>query len=127
MSTDSKVGFRSYLCLFVFICGSILFLLELGERDLWGSHEARATQDAQRILSDGDWLLPRLFDDQIELQKPPLYYWLAAACGWVRGGVDAVAARLPAALAGGLTVLAVFGFLAVRGRFVAAVCAAAVL
>src|SRR5439155_22318237 len=71
--------------------------------------------------------LPRLFDDQIELQKPPLYYWLAAACGRVRGEVDASAARLPAAAAGGLTVLAVFGFLALRGRFVAGVCAAAVL
>ncbi len=113
-----------------FIGGAIIFLFfyRLGGRDLWASHEARAAQNAQRILDTGDWGLPRLFDDQVELQKPPLYYWLAAAFGWLRGGtVDAVAARLPAALAGLATVLAVSGFLAGRGRPLAGFVAGAVL
>src|SRR5689334_17078788 len=100
-----------YLCLVACVCGQ-LFFYRLGDRDLWASHEARAAQDAQRILDDGDWLLPRLFDEQVELQKPPLYYWLVAVAGRVRGGVDAVAVRLPAAAAGLATVLALFGFLA---------------
>ncbi len=110
------------------LCGSFLIFYHLGDRDLWASHEARAAQDAQRILDDGDWSLPRLFDDQVELQKPPLYYWLAAAAGWLRGGtMDAVAERLPAAIAGMVAVLGVFGFLAGRGRMLAGLLASLIL
>jgi 4-amino-4-deoxy-L-arabinose transferase-like glycosyltransferase len=116
-----------HLCLSVFICGFLLFY-RLGDRDLWASHEARAAQNAQRILDDGNWLTPRLFDDQVELQKPPMYYWLVAAAGWLRGGtVDAVAVRLPAALAGLATVLVVYSFHAGRGRPIAGLIAALVL
>ena len=110
------------------LCGYFLCFYRLGDRDLWGSHEARAAQDAQRILDTREWVLPRLFDGQVELQKPPLYYWLAAASGWLRGGVvDAIAVRLPAALAGLATVLAVYGFLGLRGRPIAGLIAATVL
>src|SRR5262249_57161008 len=34
-----------------------------------------------------------------ERQRPRLYYWLAAAAGWLRGGIDETAVRLPSALA----------------------------
>ena len=40
----------------------LLFFHRLGDRDLWSSHEGRAAQDAQTILDDGDWGLPRLFE-----------------------------------------------------------------
>src|SRR6476646_8429296 len=104
-----------YLCSSVFICGSILFSYGLGDRDLWASHEARAGQDARAVLDGGDRVVPHLFDGQAELQKPPLYYWLVAAGAGLRGGaVDAFAVRLPAAVAGLATVLAVCGFLAAR-------------
>src|SRR5262249_23324218 len=56
---------------------------------------------AQMILDEGNWGLPRLFDQHLELQKPPLFYWLVALvakCGG--GGVDVWAVRLPAALSG---------------------------
>src|SRR5262245_61725091 len=112
MNADRNERVLWYLFLSVFISGAVLLFSGLGQRDLWASHEARAAQDAQRILDDGDWLLPRLFNDQVELQKPPLYYWLAAVCGWLRGGqVDAVAVRLPATVAGSFTILICFGFL----------------
>src|SRR5439155_12056869 len=82
----------------VAFCG-LLFLPGLGDRDLTSSHEARAAQNAQMILDEGHWLVPRLFDQHLELQKPPLYYWLVALFGWMKGGnVDAWAVRLPAAL-----------------------------
>src|SRR5580765_5266407 len=85
-----------YMILFGF-CG-LLFLPGLGDRDLTSSHEARAAQNAQMILDEGHWLVPRLFDRHLELQKPPLYYWLVAVFGWMGGGhVDAWAVRLPAA------------------------------
>src|SRR4051812_40298817 len=74
-----------------------LFFHKLGDRDLTSSHEARAAQHAQMMLDTGDWLLPRLFDKRVELQKPPLYYWCGAALGGVNGGrVDALCVRLPA-------------------------------
>jgi len=58
------------------------------------------------ILDEGYWLVPRLFDGHLELQKPPLYYWLVASIAWLRGGiVDAWAVRLPAALSAFLCVM----------------------
>src|SRR5581483_11127092 len=88
--------FTLHFSLFIFL----LFFHRLADRDLWNSHEARAAMDAQTILDDGDWGLPHLFDGRVELQKPPLYYWLTAGVAWLRGGVvDAWAVRMPAALA----------------------------
>ena len=62
------------------VCGC-LFFWGLGDRDLNASHEARAAQNAQMVLTGGHWLLPRLYDGHLELQKPPLYYWLVALLG----------------------------------------------
>jgi 4-amino-4-deoxy-L-arabinose transferase-like glycosyltransferase len=105
----------------------LLFFRGIGSRELWASHEARAAQNAQRMLDDGEWLLPRLFDGQVELQKPPGFYWLVAVVGWIRGGVDGWAVRLPAAVAGTMTVLLVWWYLCRRGRPVAALVAGAIL
>jgi 4-amino-4-deoxy-L-arabinose transferase-like glycosyltransferase len=118
--------FRGFLILLV-ICLS-LFFLDLTRTDLWSSHEARAAQNAQRILDDHSWALPRLYDDQPEMQKPAGFYWLAAAFGSARNGVvDRWAVRLPAALAALGTVLLVWGFLTSRGRPLAGFLAAAAL
>jgi 4-amino-4-deoxy-L-arabinose transferase-like glycosyltransferase len=105
-----------------------LFFDRLGERDLWSSHEARAAQNAQRFLDDGGWGVLRQYDDRPEYQKPPVFYWLVALAARCRDGtVDAWTVRLPAALAGLCTVLAVYGFLAARGRPFAACIAAGAL
>ncbi|MBI1831928.1 MAG: glycosyltransferase family 39 protein, partial [Planctomycetes bacterium] len=101
--TSDAIGFsiRPWLPLvgLVAFCGA-LFFINLGDRDLTSSHEARAAQNAQMILDEGHWLVPRLFDRHLELQKPPLYYWLVALIAWLKGGVvDVWAVRLPAALA----------------------------
>ncbi|MBN9518993.1 glycosyltransferase family 39 protein [bacterium] len=105
-----------------------LFTVRLGHRELYSSHEARAAQNAQRMLDTGEWGLPVLFDGRADLQKPPAYYWLVAAAGWVTGGaVDELAARLPSALAGLLTVALVYWFLKREGRPVAAAVAALTL
>ena len=83
----------------IFVLCSFLFFHGLADRELTSSHEARAGQNAAMILETGQWGLPRLFDEQIELQKPPLYYWLVTLAALVHGAVDAWAIRLPAALA----------------------------
>jgi hypothetical protein len=104
-----------------------LFLPFLGSRELSSSHEARAAINATVVLERGAWGLPRLFDEQIELQKPPLYYWLVSVLGLWRGQVDAWAVRLPAALAGIGCVLCVYWFLTRQGRRAAGLLAALML
>ncbi len=109
------------------LCG-VLFFHGLGDRDLHSSHEARAAQNAQMVLSEGHWLLPRLYDGHLELQKPPLYYWLVALLGWAGGGeVGPWAVRLPAALSALGCVLFVHLLGCRRGRPVAGFVAAGVL
>jgi 4-amino-4-deoxy-L-arabinose transferase-like glycosyltransferase len=109
------------------LCGG-LFFYGLGDRDLNSSHEARAAQNAQMVLSEGDWLLPRLYDGQIELQKPPLYYWLVALVAWAGGGeVGPWAVRMPAALSAVGCVLFLYAIAIRRGRPLAGLLAALVL
>lgn len=120
LSLGRVVGILFVLCL-------CLFFRELGSRALWASHEARAAQNAQRMLDDGTWLLPRLYDDQIELQKPPGYYWLVAIFGSLLGEVNGVAVRLPSALSGTALVLLLAGYLHKRGQPRAAFIAGVVL
>ncbi len=106
------LGLGQAVGLIVF-CG-VLFFVGLADRDLTSSHEARAAQNAQTILDEGHWLVPRLFDRHLELQKPPLYYWLVALITWLKGGsVDVWAVRLPAALSALGCVLFVY-FLGLR-------------
>lgn len=82
--------------------------------------------DAQSLLDGSP--LARLNDGRLDLQKPPLYYWLVAAVGWLRGSVDAWAVRLPAAGSALLCVLALLLLLAYgRGRSLAGLLAGCVL
>lgn len=81
----------------------------VGERGMWSSHEGRAAQNAQTILNDGCWLVPRLYTGEPELQKPPLYYWIVAVTAWLEDGrVEAINVRLPAALSAVLGALLVY-------------------
>lgn len=107
---------------------SVLFIPALADRDLTSSHEARAAQNAQSMLERGNWLLPGLLDRHVELQKPPMYYWLVALLGWCNGGhVNEWAVRLPAALSACVTVL-FLAYLGMRtGRPLAGFLAAIIL
>jgi 4-amino-4-deoxy-L-arabinose transferase-like glycosyltransferase len=117
----------SSIALLLILCW-FLFFYRIADRDLWSSHEGRAAQDAQTVLTDHQWGLPRLFDGKIELQKPPLYYWLVAGIAALRGGlVDGWSVRLPAAGAALGTVLLLFGLGLWRGRALAGTIAAAML
>src|SRR5207253_587664 len=106
----------------------LLFFHRLGNRSTWSSHEARAAQDAQTILLDNAWGLPHLFDRKVELQKPPLYYWLVAGIAALRGGpVDAWSVRLPAAGAAVGCVVLLLGLGQCSGRRLAGAFAAVML
>ncbi len=85
--------------------------------------ESRWAGVAREMIATGDWIVPRQ-QGQVFAERPPLGSWAMAAVGLARGQVDAVAVRLPSALA--TTALAVliylYGriFLSRRGALAAA-------
>lgn len=64
---------------------------------------------ACEMLQSGDWIVPRQ-QGEIYLSRPPLGNWLIALAGLARGQIDAVAVRLPSALATLLTSLVVYAY-----------------
>jgi len=100
---------RSTGWVLLLLAAAFLMVFKIADRDLWSSHEARAAMDAQSLLEKGSNGIPRLYDGQLELQKPPAYYWLVAGIAHLRGGeVDALAVRLPSALSALAILLIVF-------------------
>jgi 4-amino-4-deoxy-L-arabinose transferase-like glycosyltransferase len=87
----------------VIAAAAFLLLVRLGGIDLWAPDEPRYAEIAEELRSlehgPADLVLLRL-NGQIYTQKPPLYYWLAAAAGTPFGRVTEFAGRLPSALAG---------------------------
>ena len=79
------------------LCG-VLLLGTLNCSDLSGSTEPREAGVAAEMLQSGDFLLPSLNGEPF-LEKPPLSYWLQAA-SIDAFGYQALAPRLPSALAG---------------------------
>lgn len=73
--------------------------------------ESRWARGAALMLESGDWIVPRqqgvIFPD-----RPPLGSWCMAIVGWLRGGVDLLAVRLPSMLA----IVATCGLLYAYGR-----------
>ncbi len=58
------------------------------------------------MAAHGDWMTPRYLG-RYALYKPPLYYWLSAACVKILGRT-ALAIRIPSILAGAATVALIF-------------------
>src|SRR5205085_1360274 len=83
------------------IFAAVVYLLGNGAVALWDRDEPRYAQTARQMLQSGDWVVPRLYDEP-RTAKPPLIYWLQAAC-MSRLGDNAFAARLPSAIAMTLT------------------------
>lgn len=97
---------RSCLLL-IAIVGLLLCGSGLGGRDLWDPDEPRTAQVTDGIVRSGDWAVLQQ-EDHLYLEKPPLYYWLAALASLPAGGVDEFSARLPASVAAILTAITVF-------------------
>ncbi len=82
-----------YLCLFS----------HLGALGLVGPDEPRYAWVARAMVEERDWVTPHLYGKPW-FEKPPLYYW-AAAAAFRAFGVNEFAARSPSALAALLTAL----------------------
>jgi 4-amino-4-deoxy-L-arabinose transferase-like glycosyltransferase len=81
-------------------------LFRLGAEPIARKSEARTFEVARAMQGGRGWLVPRM-DGEPRLQKPPLYYWAAAAALSVeRDPIRAL--RLPSALAGMGLVATVF-------------------
>ncbi|MCB9378091.1 MAG: phospholipid carrier-dependent glycosyltransferase [Holophagales bacterium] len=94
------------------LAATVFFCTGLGALDLWAPDEPRYAAIAEELRSarhgPRGLVLLHLNDAPYD-QKPPLWFWLAAAFGQVGGRVDEVAARLPSALAGVASVVLTFG------------------
>jgi 4-amino-4-deoxy-L-arabinose transferase-like glycosyltransferase len=104
----------------VVVAAAVLVLARLGATDLWPPDEPRYALVAEEIRSFENGLHGLVLlhlHGEAYTQKPPLYYWLAAAAGAPFGRVNEVAARLPSALAGIATVAIVIALgTALAGR-----------
>ncbi len=81
----------------------VLMLLGLGTVDASAPDEPRYLQVAEEMRSGAhglEGLVVLHLNGKVYTQKPPLYYWLAAALGAPFGHVNEFLGRLPSALAG---------------------------
>lgn len=89
--------------LFTWVC---LGLLPLFVRPLWEPDEGRYAEIPREMIARADWLTPTL-NWVHYFEKPAFQYWLGAA-SLKAFGVNAVAARLPLALASAISMAAAF-------------------
>ena len=75
---------------------AIAYLPNLGVRPLRLEEGRRATP-AREMLQSGNFVLPTLYGEPY-LNKPPMFFWVVATCGWVQGEVNALSTRLPSVL-----------------------------
>lgn len=81
------------------------------DRGIWSSHEGRAAQNAQSMIESGNWWIPTLFTEDVDVQKPPLYYWSVATLSLLgEGKVTPRTIRLPATAAALLGLVLVLRF-----------------
>ena len=85
----------------------------LGSKEFYTRGEPREALVAQAMLKSGNWILPRVYNEEIP-SKPPLLHWLIALSSMPTGQVTEFSARLPSALAAVLFVFYLFHFLAKR-------------
>ena len=90
--------------LLAWLASGVLLLAGLGISPVSRTQEARVLETSREMLGEGaeQWLIPKV-NGRVRLQKPPLAYWLTAA-SFQAFGVGEGAGRVPAALAGWLTV-----------------------
>ncbi len=84
---------------------TIVWFSELGVRKLQHPDEGRYAEIAREMVASGNWVTPRLNGIKY-FEKPALQYWLTAA-SFEAFGISEWTARLPTALAGFLTIVAI--------------------
>src|SRR5882724_4654410 len=88
---------RHALFIILIALGALMHVATIGSGDLYSQTEGQYAGAAREMVETHHWLLPTN-DGVPRLQKPPLLYWLIIF-SFKLFGVNAAAARLPAALA----------------------------
>jgi len=91
-----------------------LYIIPLGVRPIINPDESRYAEIPREMLASGDWIVPR-FNGLRYFEKPVLGYWMIAV-SLRTFGENAFAARLPSALAVGISALIIFLLLQKAGR-----------
>lgn len=80
------------------------FAFNLGGYDLWPADEPRFAQVSREMMEWGDYLVPRINNENYD-EKPPLLFWSIAAFSWPFGDVTETSARMPSVLGALIVVL----------------------
>jgi len=121
MNTEGQISYPSEVPSAPAGVGLVLLIALAGAACFWGldagpplsDHEAIVPQCARQIRQTGNWLIPH-FNNVPFIRKTPLQFWVVAATSYIVDPADLdppvspVAARLPSAVAGLLTVLVVY-------------------
>lgn len=83
----------------VLLLALVLFGFNIWAYDLWAPDEPFFGEGAREMLADGQWLVVHV-NGQVNLHKPPLFFWMVALLSAPFGEVSSWAARLPSVLAG---------------------------
>jgi 4-amino-4-deoxy-L-arabinose transferase-like glycosyltransferase len=92
--------------LWLLAASAIVLFAGLGGAELW-TQEGRWAAICFHMMRSADYLHPYLYGHAY-YDKPLGSYWLMVGAGWVLGGLDETALRVPSALAGLLTVWCVY-------------------
>jgi 4-amino-4-deoxy-L-arabinose transferase-like glycosyltransferase len=100
---------RQIYVLVILVIGTLIFLFNLGGRDLWEPDETRYAVIAREMKDTGNWILLHL-NREIYAEKPPLFFWMVHLSTFLLGENSELTNRLPSALAGLITLLVTFLF-----------------
>jgi 4-amino-4-deoxy-L-arabinose transferase-like glycosyltransferase len=99
-NSAARIGWAVLIVTTLYVC----YFSHLGAIGFVGPDEPRYAWIARDMAETGDWVTPRLYGKPW-FEKPPLYYWGAAA-SFKLFGVSEAAARLPSAISALLATLA---------------------
>lgn len=111
MSADSVLStsnrLRGWPLVAILACCAFTFFAGLGTTALWEPDEPRFAEATRQMIERGDFLTP-WFNAAPRFEKPILLYWLQLPFFAALDDAE-IAARVPAAICGLLTVLTIFG------------------
>lgn len=103
--------FKSYHNIYLVIILITMFttLPWIGMGDYYTKGEPREASVAVSMLDDQNWILPRVYADEVAY-KPPFTHWMIALCSLPGGEVTPFTSRLPSAIAFIVMIGCCFGF-----------------
>ena len=109
MLQSSRVRNTRNLYLLVLLVAVLTTLPWIGLGDYYTKGEPREASVSVSMMNDGNWILPRVYADEIPY-KPPMTHWMIAVCSLPGGEVTPFTSRLPSTIAFVAMIGCCFGF-----------------